>query len=60
MSTSTISSLIIVGTLMVLVLLFAILILVKRQTTYVLVCYSPYDLQYRFIAAVYRFNDRQP
>ena len=37
MSTSTISSLIAVGALMVLVLLFAILILVKRQTTYVLV-----------------------
>ena len=37
MSTSTISSLIAVGVLMVLVLLFAILILVKRQTTYVLV-----------------------
>ena len=37
MSTSTITSLIAVGALMALVLLFAILILVKRQTTYVLV-----------------------
>ena len=40
MSTSTITSLIAVGALMALVLLFAILILVKRQTTYVLVSLS--------------------
>ena len=37
MSKSTISSVIGVGALMVLVLLFAILILVKQQSTYVLV-----------------------